>query len=127
VPLYVKNLDEIAAKLEHLADGELDKIIDWTFNSLSHSVLKKIRAVWPIKTKESWNRWQFKKVKDLEYIIINPATNPYDGRQYVPDVYAKGDRSKKPIVNDIVQRAIEETIEKEAEDNFTERLQRYLK
>lgn len=126
MPLYVKNLDAMAAKLESLADGELDKIIDWTFNSLSHSVLKKIRAVWPIKTKESWNRWQFKKVKDLDYIIINPATNPYDGHQYVPDVYAKGDRSKKPIVNEIVQLAIEETIEKEAEDNFTERLQRYL-
>jgi len=126
VPLYVKNLDEMAAKLESLADGELDKIIDWTFNSLSHSVLKKIRAVWPIDTKQSYNKWQFKKVKELNYIIENPATNPYDGDHYVPYVYAKGDRSKKPIVHKIVQTAIEETIEKEAEDNFTDRLQRYL-
>jgi len=122
---FEKDLDEMAAKLEHLADGELDKIIDWTFNSLAHSTLKKIRAVWPIKTKESWNRWQFEKRGKADYWIVNPATNPYDGHQYVPDVYAKGDKSKTPIVNGIVQRAIEGTIG-EVEDNFTKRLKGYL-
>ena len=124
--IYVKNLDEMAAKLVRLADGggELDKIIDWTFNSLSHSVLKKIRAVWPIDTKQSYNKWQFDKVASLNYKIVNSAINR--GHHYVPDVYAKGDRSKKPIVHAIVQKAIEETIENEAQDNFAERLERYL-
>jgi hypothetical protein len=123
---FDRGLDDFTQKLEALSTGgELDKIIDWTLNSLSHSVLKKIRAApWPIKTKNSYNSWQFKKVNDKEYVLLNDATNY--GVEYVPYIYRKGGSPRDTIVDGIVDKAIEDTLP-EVEENFTERLQRYLK
>tara|TARA_R110000744_G_scaffold42874_1_gene96385 strand:- start:265 stop:660 length:396 start_codon:yes stop_codon:yes gene_type:complete len=124
---FERDLDAISNRLKALSDGELDKIIDWTLNSLAHSALKKIRgAPWPIKTKESFNLWQFRRDGLHKYTILNPAVNPYDGKEYVGWVYAKGDKSKFPIADGIVAAAIEKTFF-EVDENYTTRLKRYLK
>ena len=126
VGAFERDLDDIAQRLKSLADKELDKIVEWTLISLAHSALKKIRgAPWPIKTKESYNRWQFRRDGLHQYTIFNPAVNKYDGKEYVGWVYAKGDRSKFPIADGIVTNAIENTLF-EVEENFTTRLKRYL-
>lgn len=122
---FAKSLDDIASELQHLSESELDNIVDWTFNSLAHSILKNIRAVWPIDTKQSYNKWQFEKRGKADYWIVNYATNPYDGAEYVQYVYAKGDTSRYPIADDIVAQAIEDIIP-DVEESFTKRLERYL-
>ena len=123
---FERDLEALSKKLKALSAGELDKIIDWTLNSLAHSTLKKIRAApWPIDTKESYNLWQFYKAAPERYIIANPAVNPYDGVEYVQYVYAKGDKSRSPIADGIVDKAIADTLP-EVQENFLNRLQRYL-
>jgi len=121
---FARDLMEISETLEALGAEEVERIADWTMQSASWGVLKKIREVWPIDTGLSWGKWAFKKVGPLKYVIYNNALNRV-GKQYTGYVYAKGDRSRSPIALGIVTRAISEE-QTTIADNFIDRLERWI-
>ena len=61
------------------------------FERTAWRVAEEIRGPWPVDTGYSRKRWTATKVEPLEWKVENDAG-------YVPYVYAKGDRSRTPIV-----------------------------
>ena len=122
---FVQDLEELRQMVDEIADDDLDKLVDWTMRSLSSSVIKKIRTVWPVKTGLSRSKWGFKRVKQKEYEIFNDALNSV-GKEYAGYVYKKGDRTRSPIAPNVVRNAILKTIP-EVEDNFQKRFDKLMK
>ena len=139
---FSREMDQLSDMLRDLGGADLEKIADWTMQSASWGVLRRIRKVWPIDTGLSWGKWGFKKIKPLSYIVYNNALNTEQaalkrrsaikktqksvsgGQRYAGWVYAKGDKARRPIAPGIVSRAINEESKTLAE-NFAERVGRY--
>lgn len=135
---FSKGLDQIAARLEHLADQEAPRVIEWTLRSAASQVIKEIRRPesrggWPVDTGLSWQRWGFKKARGnrgiVSFEIYNDAPSKRGrrkGESYAPWVYAKGDGARrKPIAPGIVSGAIA-SVRETIVDNYRDRLGRYL-
>lgn len=121
---FIRDLDDLTAQLEALGGYEVQRVAEWTMTSAAWGVLRHIRNDWPVDTGLSRGLWGFKKVKDLTFVVYNDAKNSV-GKDYAGWVYAKGDRSRSPIAPGIVRRAISNEA-KQIEDDFLERLERWL-
>ena len=121
---FDRDISYLAERLEELGAGEVNQIAEWTMLSAAHGVLRRIRLVWPWKTGKSWRAWQFRKLKPMKYEIFNTALNSVS-KEYAGYVYAKGDKTRRPIAPGIVDRAIAEE-EHDLEDNFINRLEKFI-
>lgn len=146
---FYGELLEIERVLEDLSTGSASKIMAWTLQSASFSILKEIKQPeaiggWPVDTGTSRRRWGFKKAKIkgemVTFEIFNDATvneqraargaaplSRKGHNSYAKWVYRKGDALlRRPIAPEIVKRAII-SVAPSIEKTFNRILSNYLK
>lgn len=87
--------------LKQLLKDAIERIPKETDSLLAlkaESIVRDLRATWPRDTGRSARGWRWFRTDPLRYIVVNPVP-------YTRFIYRKGDRTRRPIVEEELNRA----------------------